>query len=572
MERLRELQYSLGKVIGVGVSNLVNSNITDSDAGKKGPLFVFSDSTQAIIELMLNQSMAVDTDKQKLINLSRKIVSIVPMEISSLRSSLSKANKDSDDALCSMEKWAKRETETLDYATVIQNEEQEWLEKEQAENSIALSTMRSYIPIRVGHLSVHAICQQAKDEDGLMTLELATELKNNKLLHWLVTHVDDITTANFLTGDKKSYFENLESLDIVELRSLAVCVPMKFELDKDGKKAEWRTRMMTRAKQLVSQYNGDKVKGAWDEVSGKRVKVPLPQLKPDQLRRPVYYYRTKEQSDLRLKGYDDKAKLLVRKETWLANAEREAVDAKKEYETILTEMRDPAFKAQFGVEQLSSVKDMAKKEHMDAEKKRKSLAVEVVRLQQTIKENPCSREQFIEIESQLQSFLAANGHPNWHEAGQAPIQILGVFDPVPEITKRERETGAKFVSAEEEAEQRKHEMDKIFAAKGAAIVAIPPSSDSSESFVLCSTGLSNSMSASTSHSFQSFSTNLQPTGCASMSCSSASSMMTTSYSSYDSCFTLSNTENGASSGHDSPGSYYTPYIRTIHHTIHHTCT
>lgn len=42
--------------------------------------------------------------------------------------------------------------------------------------------------------------------------------------------------------------------------------------------------------------------------------IELPPLKQDLERRPVYYYRTKEQSALKLKGYDDKFNLLQKKE------------------------------------------------------------------------------------------------------------------------------------------------------------------------------------------------------------------------------------------------------------------
>ena len=42
--------------------------------------------------------------------------------------------------------------------------------------------------------------------------------------------------------------------------------------------------------------------------------IELPPLKQDLERRPVYFYRTKEQSALKLKGYDDKNSILVKKE------------------------------------------------------------------------------------------------------------------------------------------------------------------------------------------------------------------------------------------------------------------
>ena len=46
----------------------------------------------------------------------------------------------------------------------------------------------------------------------------------------------------------------------------------------------------------------------------RRKMIELPPLKQDLERRPIYYYRTKEQSALKLKGYDDKYNLLQKKE------------------------------------------------------------------------------------------------------------------------------------------------------------------------------------------------------------------------------------------------------------------
>ena len=40
----------------------------------------------------------------------------------------------------------------------------------------------------------------------------------------------------------------------------------------------------------------------------------LSPLKQDLERRPVYFYHTKEQNALKLKGYDDKNNLLLKKE------------------------------------------------------------------------------------------------------------------------------------------------------------------------------------------------------------------------------------------------------------------
>ena len=125
-------------------------------------------------------------------------------------------------------------------------------------------------------------------------------------------------------------------------------LPNKFELDADGKKNDWRSRFFARLKQLVSQQRAEKVKGSWDPLTKSRSMIELPPLKADQMRRPIYFFRTKEQSDLRLKQFDDKIALWEKKKVWLCNAEKDAKEAKEEYDTVLREMRDPDFVDLYG--------------------------------------------------------------------------------------------------------------------------------------------------------------------------------------------------------------------------------
>lgn len=416
------------------------------------PLSFYSSKTEEGLQALIS-----NPDKFKAARKARELSSIIPGELSTVKNSLALAQREADDALKNMEKWAKRETEAEEYQAVLLEEENMWMEKERAKNMEALASMRSFVPINISELSVHDLMENAKAQGGLMTIELAAELKNNKLLHWLVTHPDDIAKSNFLSGDKKSYFENLESLDIVELRAISVVLPKKFELDVDGKKAEWRSRFMTRVKQLVAQQNGDKVKGPWDENSRKRLMIDLPPLKGEQNRRSLYYYRSIEQIDQRLKQFDEKLELLAKKKTWLEKAEKEFSDAKKEYDIILIEMRDPDFRQLYGAEQLATVKELAKKEYLEADKNRKSLLSTVLQLQKSIDTSPITRDQYIAMKNELADFLSENGHLDWAMPNQSPIAIEGVFDPCPEIVKIER-FAAKFVSAEEEAEKRKQEL------------------------------------------------------------------------------------------------------------------
>jgi hypothetical protein len=194
----------------------------------------------------------------------------IPKEVKEARILVAGAVNASEEALKAMEKWSKREKETDDYQQVIAEEEAAWLFKESAANSHALSLMRSYIPCNIADMTVRDLKEAFSQKGGLITPELASELKSNRLLHWLVMHPQDIANENFLNGEKKQYFLNLERLDVIELRAIVSVLPLKFELDGDGKKAEWRERFMTRAKQVISQQNGDYVKGSWNSVKATR--------------------------------------------------------------------------------------------------------------------------------------------------------------------------------------------------------------------------------------------------------------------------------------------------------------
>ena len=198
---------------------------------------------------------------------------IITKEIKEAKMLFIEANKSSDEALKGMEKWSKREKETLDYHEVMHEEEIIWLEKESNANDIALSLMRSYIPLLITEMNIDDIKESVKERNGLLTLELLNEIKSNKLLQWVVMHPTDISMENFLMGEKKQYFENFEKLDVIELRALISVIPRKFELDGDGKKADWRDRFMGRAKQIISQDVGDSVKGVWDPNIGSRSMV-----------------------------------------------------------------------------------------------------------------------------------------------------------------------------------------------------------------------------------------------------------------------------------------------------------
>jgi GTP-binding nuclear protein Ran len=379
----------------------------------------------------------------------------LPEEKRNVQRAVAQLQKDADLALRDIERWTKREKDCDDYATCMEKEELEWLDRERSANEESLAIMRSYIPIGVQNMTVDELKGAVMQKGGMFSTELLLELKKNKCLHWFVTHTQDIAMSNFLMGDLKQYFENLEGMDIVELRALACVVPGKFELDGDGRKQDWRARMMAKLKQLVMQENGEMVRGGWNAAKGERTWVQLAPLKPQQQRRSVYSYPTKVQCDLKVKQFGEKQALFEKKRAALIAIEGEYLDSKTEYDIILTEMRDQDIKNTYGADQLLRVKDMAKQQLASVSSIKKKLEDEVKRIDKQMKDSPITMEQFKESMDDLNRFLQRKGI-NYFDA-KAPVKIEGVFDREPLVTKAKREV-AKMLSPEEEAARRKTEI------------------------------------------------------------------------------------------------------------------
>jgi len=131
------------------------------------------------------------------------LLPLISSELKSATVKLNLAKKQIDESLEQMELWSKREKETSDYSAYVAKEEEAWLERERVQNEEALNTMRRFVPSNVTEMSVNDILTAAKDAGGLMSYELASEIKANRLLQWLVMHPEDIALTNFLAGDKK---------------------------------------------------------------------------------------------------------------------------------------------------------------------------------------------------------------------------------------------------------------------------------------------------------------------------------------------------------------------------------
>lgn len=415
------------------------------------------------------------SDESKAAKKARHVMNnALPSELKELKERLTKCNQAKEESLVEMEKWDSRVKETDEYDRVQAKKEESWMEEFKEGNLMCLKRMRSLIPKNIAQLSVSDVLKEAKERGALYTHELATEIKNNKLLHWLLMDPADIAMTNFLTGEHRQYFVNLDALDVVELRALRMVLPEKFELDQDGQKAEWRERFIGRLKQLVSQQNEEYVKGGWDADCGKRSMVKLPELKPEQQRRQVYFFRTFDQMTKRLAQYQDKHRLLEKKESLLEKALEEVKSCREEYNCLLEESRDPYFRSEVGLNQLNSAKAEVKADLKAAESKRDYLKADVSRLKKSIQEMPVTLEEFSSLMLEQGAYLnalAASSLPHDDSKDEKPtayefetasesVEIVGAFEECPEIKRVER-SSAKFQTAEQEAIQRKLELTRV---------------------------------------------------------------------------------------------------------------
>ncbi|CAN0557728.1 unnamed protein product, partial [Ectocarpus sp. 12 AP-2014] len=115
------------------------------------------------------------------------------------------------------------------------------------------------------------------------------------------------------------------------MRAVMACLPAKFEVDDDGRKAAWRAEFVQRAKGLVAQERGDTVSGGWDPKISARRHVRLPMLSAGQARREEYFYPTAEKVQGTVDKLRERQRKLEAKQANLAKVRDEALpEARRE--------------------------------------------------------------------------------------------------------------------------------------------------------------------------------------------------------------------------------------------------
>ncbi|KAG2767082.1 hypothetical protein PC129_g3481 [Phytophthora cactorum] len=368
-----------------------------------------------------------------------------------------------------VEIWKTRREQAKEFADEMRKREAEWQKKQHEENDESLALMRTFVPIDIADLSVETLITRAQEGGVLYTYDLATYLKTNRFLHWLVTHEDDIARANFLAIESASFFMDFANYDINELRALARVLPDTFAFDKDGRKNTWRTNFIGHVRQLAAQQQHETIKAGWDPVKRSRREVPLPELTAKQQLNPIFCYPSDAEIDTRLVKFERQRARIESKRVRFKKLDDELIpQAKAEYVAVAEDARNEDLQRSFGKSTLIALREQAKQQHLALCKDRDTVRGELAHGERAWAAMTPSFEQYQAEVAQIRAL-----EPEIRNA----FRITGPFPADIDVQPRER-AAFKKLSVEEEAEARKRELDNAIAKRSldiSEVVAEEPS-------------------------------------------------------------------------------------------------
>lgn len=364
-------------------------------------------------------------------------------------------------ALKDIEVWKQRKEESKEFSLEITKRELKWKQDNLKANTTSLRLLRSLIPQDIAQLSVEAIIERAQSLGGVLyTYDLALYLKQNRFLHWLVTHESDITRENFLAIDCAPFFLNFVAYDINELRALCCVLPDSFDFDKDGRKGDWKRQFVDHVEALVKQQNGETVKAGWDPVRRARRELPLLPLNDKQQLNMVYRYPSDEEIKARIGRFEIQKERLAQKKQKLQQLNDEAIPtAKAEYLAIAEDARSESLQKSFGKATLIKMRDDAKQSFQSLSKTRDALVSEIARGEAQWSALTPTYAQYLDEVERIRQL-------------EPDIRAGRIRGPFPEEVEPKPKARALFkkLSVEEEAEERRKELDSAIASRGREMV------------------------------------------------------------------------------------------------------
>ena len=222
-----------------------------------------------------------------------------------------------------------------------------------------------------------------------------------------------------------------------------------------------------RVRELVAREDGNTVKGGWDPVSKARRVNKLPTLEPHLARRALYFYPGAAEVEARLAKYGERRERLAIKLATVETIKGEVAELQDEYQAALSDSRSDELKKLYGKEQLTQNKEAAKADHEAKKRQLKSAEAAVVSSKRAISEAVPDESTFRQETEAAALFLSERSADDVggvvDDGAKKPV--IGRFELEPVITAAAVREVAKKLSAEEEARQRKMDLQNAMSAR-----------------------------------------------------------------------------------------------------------
>ena len=140
-----------------------------------------------------------------------------------------------------VDKWDQAIRMNPEYKKEQEEQQRQWNEEQEPANKEAVCRMRRLMPRNMAVMSIEKLMKCG------LTHECAFRLLSERVLRLIVTHPD--TSRKIHIVDLNMYSN--QGLDITEMRAVYACLPPEFDLDGDGKKAEWRGNFGRKLNELI---------------------------------------------------------------------------------------------------------------------------------------------------------------------------------------------------------------------------------------------------------------------------------------------------------------------------------
>ena len=103
-----------------------------------------------------------------------------------------------------IEKWSRRKDNAPEKEAMEKELEIKWRDANAEKNKACLALMRSYIPSDIKDLVAETLAKKVEATGKFYPPKISERIRSMKMLHWLVTHEDDIRSMGFLKGGTRA--------------------------------------------------------------------------------------------------------------------------------------------------------------------------------------------------------------------------------------------------------------------------------------------------------------------------------------------------------------------------------